>query len=419
MGFDLTEILILIIILIFSIVAGIFSAAIYRRTSRGIRYRNLDRARNLYSNKVGKYLDSGNIQTTISELASRANTTEWHAMEEVLLDMMEQANHADKIKVLLLELGYVDYYERRLGKNNIIKRASAIYKLGKMRCERSTWKLIPYLKDGNPEIVTVTIRSLSKIGMPIGLVSILDEIPNILTKPLSSKKTLENSIANFGAVSIPYLVEYGGKYTDPLCKSLALDILSTLKATEAVPLALSCMSDQDPEVRAKSLKVICTAGNDLKISDTCRVMDLLSDPAWFVRLQAAKTLGSLRNEKTADKLGDALLDSNWQVRNAAATALTKFGNRSLHIFLGTLLYKDRYAKESICEEIQRTGFIDALLENMNSKDMCVYRKSRQILQIMSSLNYSTPLSEYIDTGPDDNIKGELDVIIHQDHPPAP
>ncbi|MBF8258654.1 MAG: pbs lyase heat-like repeat protein [Actinobacteria bacterium] len=193
MGFDLTEILILIIILIFSIVAGIFSAAIYRRTSRGIRYRNLDRARNLYSNKVGKYLDSGNIQTTISELASRANTTEWHAMEEVLLDMMEQANHADKIKVLLLELGYVDYYERRLGKNNIIKRASAIYKLGKMRCERSTWKLIPYLKDGNPEIVTVTIRSLSKIGMPIGLVSILDEIPNILTKPLSSKKTLENS----------------------------------------------------------------------------------------------------------------------------------------------------------------------------------------------------------------------------------
>lgn len=419
MIFDLITILILVIISIVSIIAGVISATIYRRASKKIKYKALDGMRNVYSRKITEYFESGDIHEKIVELTSKINSTKWHAIEEIMLDIIADKRYENDAKRLFVKMGYADYYEKRLRKKNVIQRASAIDKLGKMRCGRATEKLIPLLKDENPEIVTVTVRSLSKIGSPIGLRSILDGIPKFLSRPLVTVKTIETSLANFGKAAIPSLVEYCGIYPEPMCKALVLEILSALNAVEAVPLALSNLSHQDPEVRSKALKIIGAVGDGLQDSDIPRVAGLLSDPVWFVRLQAARALGNMRREETIDKLGDALLDSNWQVRNAAAMALTKFGNRSLHVFLGTLLYKDRYAKESICEEIQRTDFIDALFGNLNSKDICVYKKSRQILEIMNSLGYCTPFHECINTGTEEKIKYELEIILSQEQPPPP
>ncbi|MGE5752805.1 MAG: HEAT repeat domain-containing protein, partial [Deltaproteobacteria bacterium] len=202
----------------------------------------------------------------------------------------------------------------------------------------------------------------------------------------------------------------------PICKALVLKILSSAGPGAAAPLALKNLHHPDPEVRSQALKVIGAAGNGLGDSGAAGAAALLSDPVWFVRLQAAKALGNLGYEKAMDRLGDALLDSNWQVRNAAATSLTKFGNRSISIFLGTLLYKDRYAKESICEEIQKTGFIDILFENLTSKDAAVRTKSKRILGIMKSLNYCTPILEYMNDGTNEETRFELGRILHQEHP---
>jgi len=414
---DLKMILMVIILAVVLVIMALVFATIFRRASRSKQYKILDRHREFFSKKISEYLESGNDSNIIEELASPPNSVKWHAIQEILLELSATGKHRENLKSIFMGIGYVDYYEKKLSARNNITKASAIDKLGKMQCERSTDKLIPLLKDENPEIVSVTVRSLSKIGSPAGLRGILEEIPNLLSRSLVTVKTIETSVPNFGPASIPLLIEYGEKYHGPMCKALILEMLSASGSSEAIPLALSHLNHQDPEVRSKALKVIGAAGNGLEDSLITQAAALLSDPVWFVRLQAAKALGKLRYEKAIERLGDTLLDKNWQVRNAAAMALTKFGNRSLHIFLGTLLYKDRYAKESICEEIQRTDFIDVLFENMNAKDVCVYKKSKQILEIMKSLSYCTPFLEYLKTGTNEKIKYELEIILSQEQPP--
>ncbi len=106
------------------------------------------------------------------------------------------------------------------------------------------------------------------------------------------------------------------------------------------------------------------------------MVSLLDDPVWFVRLQATKALGNLKYKKAIDILGGLLLDKNWQVRNAAALALTNLEDDSIDIFLRVLKYKDAYAKESVCEEIQKTNFISRLIENLRSDQKEIYEKSK-------------------------------------------
>lgn len=416
MNVDLITILILIIIFIVSVIIGIIFAAIYRRGSQSIKYRELDKKRLVISRSVIEHFAIGNIFEKEQDLRSRTGSAKWHAVEEILLDTMSTDIYRDDSIALLLKLGYVDHYEKQIRKKNVITRASAIDKLGKMRSARSVDKIVGFLKDEDPEIVTVTVRSLSKIGSAAGLRSILEEIPTLLSVPLVTVKTIETSIANFGkSDSIPLLIEYGNKYEDPVCRALILDMLSSLGAREAVPLALSNLAHADPEVRSKAVKIIGEAGDGIDDSTASQAAAMLSDPAWFVRLQAAKAMGNLRYENALEVLGDTLLDTNWQVRNAVATALTKFGNRSIDIFLGTLLYKDRYAKESICEEIQRTGFIDTLFENINATDISVYKKSKRILEIMRSINYCAPFQQYLNNGANRKTRYEIEIIMSQEH----
>ena len=82
--------------------------------------------------------------------------------------------------------------------------------------------------------------------------------------------------------------------------------------------------------------------------------------------------------------------------------------------LATLGATDRYAKESVCEEIQITDFVNQLIGNLGSPGREAYGKSREILRIMESLGYGTPLREYLKSGPDERIRKELTLIVRQE-----
>jgi len=107
------------------------------------------------------------------------------------------------------------------------------------------------------------------------------------------------------------------------------------------------------------------------------------------------------------------VDGNWQVRNAAATAVVLTSDDPTGIFLDTLGATDRYAKESVCEEIQKTDFVYRLIDNLDSPVRETYEKSREILKIMASLGYGTPFREYLKSGADDRIRKELTLIVQE------
>lgn len=412
---DILElILITAIISIAFLIFLLLFAAVFRRVSHARKYKELDRQREFYREKLKDALRSGKAFQTMNDFLSSHRSIKFQAIEDILLDLINEEEYREDVKKLFNRLGYIAFYEKKLRSRNIITKASAIDKLGKMQSVSSRNKLINMFKSKNPEIISVTIRSLANIGTIEGLKGILKHLPDLYEKWLITRKTIETAFLKFGQPAVPILLEYGKKQSNPKVLAIILDVLSHLCDKMSLPLAIDNLRHENAEVRAKALKVIETTADKLEDSDVAKVISLFEDPVWFVRLRAAKALGNLRYEKAATMLGGLLLDENWQVRNASAMALTKFEDISVEIFLKALRHKDRYAKESICEEIEKTNFVYRLIENLDSSDRNIYEKSKGILNIMHSLNFSTPLVEYMKKGENDKIKSEINLILNKE-----
>jgi len=407
-------VLIVIIALVFSLIALFLAMTIFRRAYNSRKYRLLDKKREFFRNKLAGLFESGSFSDRMEEFIAPPKSIDWLAIEHVLVDMIEEGRYERAAKELLLKLDYPKFYESRMLSNNIIRKASAIDKLGKIRSGRSMEKLVGMMDVDDPEIISVTARSLGRIGAPEGLQAILTRTPRLLSRNLATRKTVETVLKNFGASSVPTLIGFGSRFADPASKASLLEVLSNMGAREALPFAAEHLGHPDAEVRSKALKVIGAVGTALTEPDMETVRGCLDDPVWFVRLQAAKALGILKCLEAEDALAERLLDGNWQVRNAAAMALAGIDHRALEIFLRTLESTDDYAKESICEEIEKTEYVGKLIENLDSADPDIHERSRNILRIMCSLHYSTPLREYLKTGTNERIRKHLEFLVGEE-----
>jgi len=400
------------IVLLVSLIALLLLASIVRRIFNDRKYRGLDVLRQEYARRIQQALNAGGLVRNEGLFLSDPKTLAWQAVEEVLMDMIDSEQHGDEVKTLFRSLGYVTFYENRLAHRNALVRASAIDKLGKMQSPSSTSKLLPLLDEKDHEILTLTVRALSKIGEQKGLTAIVERLPVLLGGSLVTRKAMETALLNFGVAAIPHLINYRTGLGDPWILSCVLETLSHLPPdSRTTQFADEHLKSLNPEVRSKALKVLGRPGLPLPAHLPRRIMLLLDDPIWFVRIQAIKTVDALTLKMAAEPLGKLLFDKNWHARNAAALALTRFGDSSLGIFYDALMTTDGYAKESISEELEKTGFCDLLIKNLGKANGLLFPKSRKILEIMHGLHFSTPLSEYLEKGDDEHIKLEIRGIL--------
>lgn len=391
-------------------------SAIARRIINERRYACLDRWREILRKKSSHILlsDTLPLPNDLSEFSASAGSIKWQAMEDVLCDFMNEKKHREKVKIVFSRLGYAAFYEKRLKSHNTIIRASAVDKLGTMLSESSGDKLADMLNDKSPEVIAVTLRALGKIGSTKGLKNILDQLPDLLEKGFVSRKTVERSLINFGKGAVPLFLEYGKTCKNPEMIASILEVLFHLEAKEALPFAINQLRHTNPEVRARALKCIGTIAIDPTEFDGGQLVPWLHDSVWFVRLQAANALGNIKYKKAPHELGKLLLDEKWQVRNAAATALGKIGEASLDIFLNILRSNDQYAKQSVCEEIEKTGLAYRLIEDLDGPVGTSCKSSKEILKIMAFLKFDSPLGEYLKKGKNDTIKKEISDILNRE-----
>jgi len=397
--------------IILAIVAFVL-ASIIRRIVRARRFRELDKLRRYYQEKLKDIIYSGRIEDeAINQLKSPPGSLKFQAMEDVLFKLMEKKKYEPEIKELFKRLGYVDYYEKKLRKKNRLIKAAALDKLGRMKSAASIEKIAGELRSHDPEIITVAMKALANIGTSQSLEIILDHLPLIYEKWLITRKAAENALLKYGEKAVPFLLDYLARTDNPKIIALVLDLLSHLKNEKAWPIALNYLTHENPEVRVKSLKLLEAFANRLDLSETEKIISLLRDPVWFVRLYALRVLQQIKGNKVQYALASSLFDSHWQVRDEAARALARLGSSSLDIFLEALRYDDRYVQETICEEIEKTGFVNQLLENLRAENGEIYKKSKEILARMHALHFSTPLLEYLKDGSDEKIKEEIKAIL--------
>ncbi len=405
------EVIILIVSLIVFLILVFFLIAVLRRIRSARRYKELDRTRAYYLPVIQDGLEKGDIISIINDLIAEPVSIKFKAIEELLFKLKER--FPELVKELFVRLGYVSFYENMLYDKNMINKATAIDRLGEIGLETSVDKLSQMLKSDNREIISVTVRALSNIATLEALALILDYLPGLFERWLITRKGIEAALLKFGDKGSALLIQYGKTISNPKIIAIILDTLSHLNNNQAIRLAMDNLNHPDPEVRAKSLKVIERFSDLLNGKDMEKILSLSKDPAWFVRLHVAKILGKVNGKRdVAGYLEKLVIDENWQVRNEAASALSKKAEVGLDLILKILKGKDRYAIESLCEEIERTALCRVLIYNLTSPDREVYKKSREILKIMNNLGFSTPLMEYLQKG-DEAIAMELKLLLSE------
>lgn len=405
------EVIIIVVGMIFLLIIFLFFAAILRRIANARKYREMDRIRAYYLGLLEQALEKRDIISVINDLLATPESIKFRAIEDVLFKL--QNRFPEDIKELFVRLGYVDFYERMLFHKNRIKKAMAIDKLGQIGIDTSVNKISFMLKTDDREIASVTIRALSNIGSLDALSSILDNIPELFSKWLLTRKCIETALLKFGDRGSSILIQYAKNIKDPKILAIILDSLSHLNNARAIEPALDNLYHPDPEVRTKALKVIERFSNLLDGSSIEKVLSLSKDPVWFVRLHVARILGKVNGKRDViSYLGRLVLDKNWNVRDVAAAALAKKGEAGLDEILKILRGGDRYAMESLCEEIEKTDLCKILVYNLAGPDREVSLKSKEILRIMNRLGFSTPLKNYLQTG-EEPIRKELKILFEE------
>ena len=85
-------------------------------------------------------------------------------------------------------------------------------------------------------------------------------------------------------------------------------------------------SDQTPTTDLPGEQAEPVMLEEEKVKDEIDIqIDLLKDPDWVVRREAAITLGEMGDERCVEPLCKALYDGDWQVREVAVDALGQIG----------------------------------------------------------------------------------------------
>jgi hypothetical protein len=410
-----TEIaLIIMIVVVITFCLLFLSLAVVRRLYNAHKYRVMDDLRSKYLSLLHGYIkEKASINRYLNRFQAHPKSKKWIAVEDTLFSLINDANSHDIVCQLFEQLGYVDYYLKVLNSHKVIARASAISKLGKMESPRSAEPLLVMLGTENIEIISVTVRALSKLGDASVLHKLMAKLPALLNKDLVTKKTIDSSLVAAGPRITPILLKYGKTCKDSGMIASLLGILSAFPVNrEVYDFAVSHLAHPDPEVRTKALKVIAPCEKELGILHEGVLLPLLEDPVWFVRLQAVRTLGGQQRKENAQDIAILVLDEKWQVRNAAAMALTLLGEDAIDAFW-TLLLKsnDRYARESVCEEMQKSNFVNLLMELMTGRQGKNIEKAREILTAMAASGFSSPMKEFVATAKDPTSANEIKQII--------
>jgi hypothetical protein len=400
---DLRLILFIVIIFVFGLSMVSVLVSVSRRMNNKRRYEKIDGLRDKFMPAISAIITSGSIDSihqflNVSNMHIRSH--EWVALEQVLFALNEQEEQKYFIRKLFDAFGYTEYYCKQLSsRRSPIKLSSAANKLGRIGDPSAIEPLTDLLNHEKSEVATVAFRALCRIGTNNALRHVLASLPNLLENKNITVKAIQTSLLLFKPWAGDSLLQYARTIDHSEILALILEILLTFPVNrEITELALTMISHPDPEVRAKALRVIARNGIDAASYDSKAFLKLLSDPVWFVRLQAAKTIGKIKCDNFIEMLKKLALDERWQVRDAATLSLVELGDASLDTFLALLETPDRYAKESISEEIQRTGFVQNLIEYLGGSDIERKDKAKHILTSMHKVGFSTPLREAMESG---------------------
>ena len=280
-----------------------------------------------------------------------------------------RGEYADRVVILMRELGLRDRSLERLESRAFWERAEACALLGVFKDAAVIAALTARLDDPHLDVRVEAARSLTRLGAVKSVGWLLDKLA-VGTE--TNSLTVTEMFRALHRDTVPELIEVLESNSREAVKLLAVDALTHIGDLRAVP-ALSKLcsfnvtsaaapriesADFSPE--ENSLAIVMHANKSqrrgLSLSKRRRsrdastavriaavqalsvltdpralptVLAALDDPAWEVRAQAAACAGKLGSLDALEKLEHLLRDEQWWVRYHAAEALYRLGAKGM------------------------------------------------------------------------------------------
>ena len=369
-----------IIAILLLVILVVFTAVLIRRLYKERFFTALDREREIYAPLVDALVSSAPVDMTLFE--NPVNSIKWLAVEELLLNTIDgiaidgvaidgvvvddlSRVKSDRARDSFETLGITDIYLTDLKSSNKYRASLCADRLGRIGCERAVPELIEALKSGSRDIKNMAVNALGLIGDERAISPLMERFREVIgEKEDISGRIIKNALIAFGPGALPYLLTELGSSLWRV-RSRVLDVLCEIDDPSLKEVFLRALSDLEPDVRAKGargLGVIKEA--DGVIEPLTR---LYEDEVWVVRYHCVKALGAIKDECSIELFKRAIADANWQVRRAASEALGGYGLSAIKELTDVMLRStDRFAREQVAEELQRSGLIYAIVESLRN-----------------------------------------------------
>ena len=325
--------------------------------------RRLDNRKGLYRELVAELAtrDRTLLEPTIHQMRTLYDLD---ALEAVL---EEQARTATGRPGWLLDvydhLGLVDQYIEKLRTARKWRdRAFAAELLGRVGSAKAVPALLESVQATQTEdadVREIALRALARIADPAAVEPL---VAALARAEVWLAPRLADILARHGeAVVDPVLRLLTGAGNNP-ARAWAANVLGEVRAARAFPALIQSLDDPDDEVRAKSATALGRLGDRRAIPS---LLDhLLSDPAPFVRVRIASTLGQFGGPEVVDRMVRALGDSAWWVRMRGVEALEQIGPIAEGPLLLALGDSDPEIRQRAAVSLERLGLSAILLRRV-------------------------------------------------------
>jgi len=409
---DLISIVVYLIISVVVLVGGVALLSVQRRVTRRRYYQSLDEARR----RVKELLDPiyeipGDPEENVRSLRVLRSSAERRALEEDLLRRARIPGQLALTRDLVQRLGWIqewadvlraraprpkgkigamlsnlgdDYLRPKLfrripllARANFVQRCRAADKLGQIPTPEGMWAMLAGATDPHAEVQEICLRYLGQLADPATVLILVETLIAVI------EGRSAHSVRNIKTALVQYSLEDVGAFAEALrhpnrrVRFFATDIVREIADRHSATALLSKNDfspdiyrlftekfhlDESPDVRARAAVVISHFHDD---TATALLRKLLEDEEWFVRMHATRAAANKMYLPLASEVVQRLTDSNWLVREAASKALIQMGEVGADFILEAFVNsQDRYTNEQICEQLQRSGLLLTMLDNI-------------------------------------------------------
>jgi HEAT repeat protein len=310
----------------------------------------------------------------------RRNPFDRRIVETIALDAFEAAGPEESARLLKF-LRTSGLIEKRIFEARQLKgwrRMRALVALGRTRAPEGIPALSEGLRDRDLETRMAALRGLGRMASPQAAEEILAWLGEKgLTVPeLPLQGALVQCCAERPQLLLPYIKNANNRLREVLGRVLGE------VATPSLGLdLLQFAADDLDELRAAAARAMSQTQSALA-PDV--LIELASDPVWFVRLRAIVSLGKLSDCRATPTLLRGLTDSNRLVRLRAAEGLVGLKTEMVPIFERVVATRDRYGLHAYLTALENAGLRARLEAELGSSNRVMEEEKNRLQSVLET-----------------------------------